>query len=78
MAIVVDSFTRQSRHKQEFATDSVQHSYKGIHGYLVPRRMADEASLHEESDYFNFAYSALAAMRMGTSGSASFQRVKKS
>ena len=28
--------------------------------------------------YFSFAYSALAAMRMGMSGSASFQRVRKS
>jgi hypothetical protein len=31
-----------------------------------------------QRDYFNFAYSALAAMRMGISGSASFQRVRKS
>jgi hypothetical protein len=29
-------------------------------------------------DYFNFAYSALASFRMGTSGSASFQSVRKS
>jgi hypothetical protein len=29
-------------------------------------------------DYFNFAYSALACLRMGMSGSASFQRPKKS
>ena len=28
--------------------------------------------------YFSFAYSALAAMRMGTSGSASFQSLRKS
>src|ERR1700736_4912518 len=28
--------------------------------------------------YFSFAYSELAAMRMGTSGSASFQRSRKS
>src|SRR5580692_1018254 len=30
------------------------------------------------SDYCNFAYSDLACVRMGTSGSASFQRVRKS
>ena len=29
-------------------------------------------------DYFSFAYSAFAAMRIGMSGSASFQRAKKS
>jgi len=31
-----------------------------------------------DSGYFNFAYSALASFRMGMSGSASFQRVRKS
>jgi hypothetical protein len=32
----------------------------------------------ERGDYFNFAYSALASFRMGMSGSASFQSVRKS
>jgi hypothetical protein len=32
----------------------------------------------ERGDYFSFAYSALACLRMGMSGSASFQRVRKS
>jgi hypothetical protein len=32
----------------------------------------------ERGDYFSFAYSALASLRMGTSGSASFQSVRKS
>jgi hypothetical protein len=30
------------------------------------------------ADYCSFAYSALACLRMGTSGSASFHRLKKS
>jgi hypothetical protein len=32
----------------------------------------------ERGDYFRFAYSALASFRMGMSGSASFQSVRKS
>jgi hypothetical protein len=32
----------------------------------------------ERGDYFSFAYSALASFRMGMSGSASFQSVRKS
>ena len=41
---------------------------------LLTRRSQDES----ESSYFNFAYSALACFRMGTSGSASFHNAKKS
>jgi hypothetical protein len=49
---------------------------------------AHDTAMHEPSvrgraynftnNYWSFAYSALAAMRMGMSGSASFQSVRKS
>jgi ATP-dependent DNA ligase len=41
-------------------------------------RFHDKAALVTyRQDYFNFAYSALAAMKTGMSGSASFQSVRK-
>ncbi len=46
-------------------------------GYVNHRKTArDKAGLL--SSYCSFAYSALASFRMGMSGSASFQRVRKS
>ena len=38
----------------------------------------DAARRTETFSHFNFSYSALASFRMGISGSASFQRAKKS
>ncbi len=38
----------------------------------------NESEMENLEDYLSLAYSALAAMRMGISGSASFQRAKKS
>src|SRR6266849_5584970 len=45
---------------------------------LTARWARQACSARFPRSYFNFAYSALAAMRMGTSGSASFQSVRKS
>ena len=48
--------------------------YRSLTGQLVPRACASRLL----RNYFSFAYSALAVMRTGMSGSASFQRAKKS
>ena len=44
----------------------------------APSLVCPEDTSIYELHYFNFAYSALACFRMGMSGSASFQRVRKS
>jgi hypothetical protein len=46
------------------------HAYGGK--FMRRRRSCKQGS--ERGDYFSFAYSALASLRMGMSGSASFQR----
>jgi hypothetical protein len=43
-----------------------------------PSRVNERKGLLASVDYCSFAYSALACSRMGMSGSASFQRVRKS
>jgi hypothetical protein len=43
-----------------------------------PRVLPQEEGFVPATCYCNFAYSALACFRMGMSGSASFQRVRKS
>jgi hypothetical protein len=49
-------------------------------GFLnLTGRSESQTSLpNDSSNYFSFAYSAFAAMRIGMSGSASFQSVRKS
>ena len=46
--------------------------------YLVERAGSHGTNEVWASFHFSLAYSALASFRMGTSGSASFQRVRKS
>ena len=47
-------------------------------GLLIGKWMENEIRNNERRNHFSFAYSAFAAMRTGMSGSASFQRVRKS
>jgi hypothetical protein len=42
------------------------------------QRIAKQRRRQDFARYFSFAYSAFAAMRIGMSGSASFQSVRKS
>jgi len=62
---------------------SLDGSVRSVRGALSAREFGIKAIAVPESnarvqDYCNFAYSALACFRMGISGSASFQRVRKS
>jgi hypothetical protein len=51
--------------------------YARYGGKFIRRRRSWKRG-SERGDYFRFAYSALACFRMGMSGSASFQSVRKS